>query len=95
MSAAPEGWRPVPADHRLRAAEAVPWVAAVVVYLLAADYLGLATQILIMSLFALSLDLIVGYAGIISLGHAAFFGAGAYTVGGCTSNAALDCRDRW
>ena len=81
MSAPPEGLAPVPARHRLRAAEAVPWVAAVVVYLVAADYLGLATQILIMSLFALSLDLIVGYAGIVSLGHAAFFGAGAYTVG--------------
>jgi branched-chain amino acid transport system permease protein len=34
-----------------------------------------------MVLFALSLDLALGYAGIITLGHAAFFGAGAYTVG--------------
>ncbi len=33
------------------------------------------------ALFALSLDLILGYAGIISLGHAAFFGIGAYTAG--------------
>jgi branched-chain amino acid transport system permease protein len=32
-------------------------------------------------LFALSLDLVLGYAGIVTLGHAAFFGAGAYTVG--------------
>jgi branched-chain amino acid transport system permease protein len=32
-------------------------------------------------LFALSLDLVMGYAGIVTLGHAAFFGAGAYTVG--------------
>ena len=32
-------------------------------------------------MFALSLDLILGYAGIISLGHAAFFGAGAYAAG--------------
>ena len=33
------------------------------------------------ALFALSLDLILGYAGIISLGHAAFFGFGAYAAG--------------
>src|SRR5579875_2206237 len=39
------------------------------------------SQVLIMVLFALSLDLILGYAGIVTLGHAAFFGIGAYTVG--------------
>jgi branched-chain amino acid transport system permease protein len=44
-------------------------------------YLAFATQLLIMILFALSLDLVMGYAGIVTLGHAAFFGAGAYTVG--------------
>jgi branched-chain amino acid transport system permease protein len=38
----------------------------------------LANEIAILALFALSLDLILGYAGIISLGHAAFFGTGAY-----------------
>lgn len=38
----------------------------------------LASEIAILALFALSLDLILGYAGIISLGHAAFFGVGAY-----------------
>ena len=37
------------------------------------------SQVLIMMLFALSLDLILGYAGIVTLGHAAFFGIGAYT----------------
>ena len=41
----------------------------------------LGSQILITGLFALSLDLILGYAGIVSLGHAAFFGIGAYTAG--------------
>jgi branched-chain amino acid transport system permease protein len=45
------------------------------------DYLSLASQIAINALFALSLDLILGYAGIVSLGHAAFFGIGAYTSG--------------
>ena len=34
-----------------------------------------------LALFALSLDLILGYAGIVSLGHAAFFGVGAYAAG--------------
>ena len=38
-------------------------------------------EIAIMGLFALSLDLILGYAGIVSLGHAAFLGLGAYTAG--------------
>jgi branched-chain amino acid transport system permease protein len=41
----------------------------------------LASQIAITALFALSLDLILGYAGIVSLGHAAFFGLGAYAAG--------------
>lgn len=45
------------------------------------DYLVLASQIAAAGLFALSLDLLVGYAGLLSLGHAAFFGVGAYTAG--------------
>jgi branched-chain amino acid transport system permease protein len=43
--------------------------------------LVLGSQILIVGLLALSLDLILGYAGIVSLGHAAYFGLGAYTAG--------------
>lgn len=39
------------------------------------------TQILIMALFAVSLNLLVGYTGMISFGHAAYFGIGAYSVG--------------
>ena len=42
---------------------------------------GLITQILIIGLFAISLDMILGFAGILSLGHAAFFGLGAYVAG--------------
>ena len=38
----------------------------------------IASEIAILALFALSLDLVLGYAGIVSLGHAAFFGVGAY-----------------
>ncbi len=81
MSAMDKAFEPMLTRQRVRAAEAAPWLIAVVVYFTLPGYLGLATHILIMILFALSLDLIVGYAGIVSLGHAAFFGTGAYTVG--------------
>ncbi len=43
--------------------------------------LSLASQIAITALFALSLDVILGYAGIVSLGHAVYFGIGAYSAG--------------
>lgn len=42
--------------------------------------LGLLTKMLIFAVFAMSLDLILGYTGLPSLGHAAYFGVGAYTV---------------
>ena len=61
--------------------EAVPWIAAVGAFFIFPDYMALGTQILIAIIFALSLDLILGYAGIITLGHAAYFGAGAYATG--------------
>jgi branched-chain amino acid transport system permease protein len=67
--------------HRLRWWEALPWVAGVAVFFVFPNYLAFGTQLLVTILFALSLDLVLGYAGIITLGHAAFFGAGAYTVG--------------
>ncbi len=41
-------------------------------------YIELLTNIMIIAIFAMSLDLIVGYTGLVSLGHAAFFGIGAY-----------------
>ena len=62
-------------------AEAAFWLLPVAAFFLAPGYLVLGSQILIVALFALSLDLILGYAGILSLGHAAFFGVGAYTAG--------------
>lgn len=43
--------------------------------------LPLVTQILIVGLFAVSLDMVLGYAGILTVGHAAFFGSGAYVAG--------------
>jgi branched-chain amino acid transport system permease protein len=67
--------------HRLRAIELLPWAIAVAAYFGLADYLTLGSQILIMILFALSLDLVLGYAGIVTLGHSAFFGVGAYAAG--------------
>lgn len=57
------------------------WLVALVPFWLFPTYLSLASQIAITALFAVSLDLILGYAGIISLGHAVFFGVGAYTTG--------------
>ncbi len=69
------------ASSALRWQEALPWIAAFAVYFLAPSYLPLGAYVLIMILFALSLDLIVGYGGIVTLGHSAYFGLGAYTAG--------------
>jgi branched-chain amino acid transport system permease protein len=63
---------------RWGAMEVVFWLAALAsIFLLPGRHLIL-TEIAWLALFALSLDLILGYAGIISLGHAAFFGLGSY-----------------
>lgn len=43
--------------------------------------LNVGPQILIMGIFAMSLNLLVGYTGMVSFGHAAYFGVGAYTLG--------------
>jgi len=69
------------AQARWRTSEAVFWIATLLPFVLTPNYLVLASQVAITALFALSLDLILGYAGIVSLGHAAFFGFGAYTAG--------------
>jgi branched-chain amino acid transport system permease protein len=67
--------------HRFHLAESLPWLIAIAVFFVFPDRLTFGSQVLVMVLFALSLDLILGYAGIVTLGHAAFFGVGAYTVG--------------
>jgi branched-chain amino acid transport system permease protein len=69
------------ASNRLRWTEWLPWAVALAVFFLLPDYLSLGARVLTYILFALSLDLILGYAGIITLGHAAFFGLGAYVTG--------------
>jgi len=83
-------------DHKLRYAPEVDrlkataswrlsevgfWLLTIAAYFLLPRQLVLLSRVAVMGLFALSLDLILGYAGIISLGHAAFFGLGGYAAG--------------
>ena len=70
----------LPTD-RWRAIEIVFWLLALAAFFVFPNHRVLGSQILITGLFAVSLDLILGYAGIVSLGHAAFFGIGAYAAG--------------
>ena len=69
------------AQSSWRWSEIAFWLARLLPFVLTPSYLVLASQIAIAALFALSLDLILGFSGIISLGHPAYFGAGAYTAG--------------
>jgi branched-chain amino acid transport system permease protein len=69
------------ARHRPSWLDVMPFVLIAGLFFVAGTYLPLITQIMIMSVFALSLDLILGYAGVETLGHAALFGAGAYGAG--------------
>ena len=66
------------------------WLVALAALFLLPDRLLFLNEIAILGLFAVSLDLILGYAGIISLGHGAFFGLGAYTAGLLTKYAVTD-----
>ena len=59
--------------------EAALWLLALASPFLLSTHALIINEIAIVALFALSLDLILGYAGIVSLGHAAFFGMGAYS----------------
>jgi len=65
-------WRPL---------EIVFWLLPIAAYFLLPHQLLLLSRVAVSGLFALSLDLILGYAGVISLGHAAFFGLGGYAAG--------------
>ena len=73
-----------PAAAGLKARSRVRWwelallVAAIACWFVFPDQALLFNEITILALFAVSLDLILGYTGIVSLGHAAFFGLGAY-----------------
>jgi branched-chain amino acid transport system permease protein len=70
----------LPTD-RWRAVEIAFWLAIVALFFVFPQHRVLGSQILITGLFAVSLDLILGYAGIVSLGHAAYFGIGSYAAG--------------
>jgi branched-chain amino acid transport system permease protein len=79
--AASEPQRYLRAQIRWQPIEALFWLATLLPFIVTPSYLVLASQIAITGLFALSLDLILGYAGLVSLGHAAYFGFGSYTAG--------------
>jgi len=81
IAAAPVAARGRLPDGRWTPLEIAFWLIPVACFFLLPNYRVLGSQVLITALFAVSLDLILGYAGIVSLGHAAFFGIGAYTAG--------------
>jgi branched-chain amino acid transport system permease protein len=68
-------------SRRWHPAEIVFWLLALGAFFVLPRQLLLLNEVAILALFAISLDLILGYAGIVSLGHAAFLGAGAYAAG--------------
>jgi branched-chain amino acid transport system permease protein len=76
--------RPPGASSGVVGRHALAWLALVVVLALVpltGSYAtGLAAEVLVFAIFAMSLDLLIGYTGLLSFGHAAFFGASAYTV---------------
>ena len=65
--------------HRFKAWEPVFWLLALASPFVLGSHALIINEIAIVALFAISLDLVLGYSGIVSLGHAAFFGMGAYT----------------
>lgn len=65
-------------SSRCRPWEPVLWLAAFIAPVLMPSHASLINEIAIVALFAVSLDLVLGYTGIVSLGHAAFFGIGGY-----------------
>jgi branched-chain amino acid transport system permease protein len=73
---------PAATDKRKRIALAAA-LAALALFPIAGGtfYTELVTKVMILAIFALSLDLLVGYTGLVSFGHAAYFGVGAYTLG--------------
>ncbi len=66
------------AHVRWRAWEIAVFAALALSWFVLPNHALLANEIALLAMFAISLDLILGYAGIVSLGHAAFFGVGAY-----------------
>ncbi len=75
---------------RVKPAEIAFWLAALASFFFLPDQYLLLNEVLITGLFALSLDLVLGYGGIVSLGHAAFFGFGCYAAGLMTTFGVAD-----
>jgi len=75
---------------RWRWPEILFWLAIAVAIFAVPSRAALFNEILIAGLFALSLDLILGLTGVVSLGHAAFFGLGAYTAAILSSEGIAD-----
>jgi branched-chain amino acid transport system permease protein len=94
MDQTPGGTNPIAAQLTRRGrwgiGEILFWLIALAALFLLPERLLFLNEIAILGLFAVSLDLILGYAGIISLGHGAFFGLGAYTAGLLTKHAVTD-----
>jgi branched-chain amino acid transport system permease protein len=67
--------------YRLRWQELVPLAVVGACYFLFPNYLVFGASVMVMALFALSLDLIIGFAGVLTLGHVVFYGLGAYGAG--------------
>ena len=65
-------------QSRLKPLEVVFWLLAFAAPMLSPSHVLIINEIAIVALFAVSLDFILGYTGIVSLGHAAFFGLGGY-----------------
>ena len=78
MSASP-AQQSLLSGRRWRAWEPLLWLAAFAAPVLLPSHALIVNEIAIVALFAISLDLVLGYTGIVSLGHAAFFGMGAYS----------------
>ena len=80
--------KPLPSvlDHTLQLRWSLPFLALLLALPLAAYsvgdtfYVGMATRVLVFALAASSLNLILGFGGMVSFGHAAFLGIGAYSV---------------
>jgi branched-chain amino acid transport system permease protein len=78
MSAGERAQRSLLAASRWRWWEPLLWVAVFAAPFLLPQYSAIVNEIAITALFAVSLDLVLGFTGVVSLGHAAFFGFGAY-----------------
>jgi branched-chain amino acid transport system permease protein len=81
----------VPSTPTMRAAGALALLVLLVLPFFLSDYpRALVAEIFIFAIFAMSLDLILGFTGLMSLGHAAFFGLGAYAVAALAAQFGVD-----